>query len=117
LIEIPMVIVLSHRRPPTGPLGQRRDLNSTPLLYILDLLLPIVGFGQKGAFNPRGWEQTRRGPGQRVLGGQAPGVSAETLHAIASGVRRPDADCTVMLSADRVPASSRRRPRLTALLS
>ncbi|MFC8094334.1 hypothetical protein [Streptomyces sp. NPDC057301] len=28
-----------------------------PLLYTLDLLLPVVGFGQQQAFNPQGWQQ------------------------------------------------------------
>ncbi|MFJ8637085.1 hypothetical protein [Streptomyces sp. NPDC093568] len=28
-----------------------------PLLYTLDLLLPVVGFGQQQAFNPLGWQQ------------------------------------------------------------
>ncbi|MGW3118610.1 hypothetical protein ACWDBW_15975 [Streptomyces sp. NPDC001107] len=28
-----------------------------PLLYTLDLLLPVVGFGQQQAFNPHGWQQ------------------------------------------------------------
>ncbi|MGV9991620.1 hypothetical protein [Streptomyces sp. NPDC003374] len=28
-----------------------------PLLYSLDLLLPVVGFGQQQAFNPLGWQQ------------------------------------------------------------
>jgi hypothetical protein len=26
-------------------------------LYTLDLLLPVVGFGQQQAFNPQGWQQ------------------------------------------------------------
>ncbi|MFC9972334.1 hypothetical protein ACFVH6_15760 [Spirillospora sp. NPDC127200] len=28
-----------------------------PFLYALDLLLPVVGFGQEGAFHARGWQQ------------------------------------------------------------
>ncbi|MFD7282320.1 hypothetical protein ACFV80_36180 [Streptomyces sp. NPDC059862] len=28
-----------------------------PFLYSVDLLLPVVGFGQEGAFNPHGWQQ------------------------------------------------------------
>lgn len=28
-----------------------------PFLYTLDLLLPVVGFGQQQAFNPQGWQQ------------------------------------------------------------
>jgi hypothetical protein len=33
--------------------GQAPEFNS--LLYTLDLLIPIAGFGQKAAFNPTGW--------------------------------------------------------------
>jgi len=39
-----------------APVRQGQTPEFSPLLYTLDLLLPIVGFGQKGAFNPRGWE-------------------------------------------------------------
>ena len=41
---------------PPAPLGQGPGPEFNPLLYTLDLLLPIVGFGQKGGFDPRGWE-------------------------------------------------------------
>src|SRR5438046_730476 len=34
---------------PPDPLGQGHGPEFNPLLYTLDLLLPIVGFGQKGA--------------------------------------------------------------------
>src|SRR6266851_2573044 len=39
-----------------APLNRGQAPEFTPLLYTLDLLLPIAGFGQKGAFNPHGWQ-------------------------------------------------------------
>jgi uncharacterized protein YjbI with pentapeptide repeats len=37
-----------------APLGQAPQFS--PFLYTLDLLVPLVGFGQKSAFNPVGWQ-------------------------------------------------------------
>jgi len=42
-----------HRPAPLNP-SQAPEFN--PFLYTLDLLVPIVGFGQKDAFNPHGWQ-------------------------------------------------------------
>lgn len=53
LLIIGTVAFAAH---PPAPLGQGSGPEFNPLLYTLDLLLPIVGFGQKGAFDPRGWE-------------------------------------------------------------
>lgn len=39
-----------------APLDHGPAPEFNPFLYTLDLLVPIVGFGQKGAFNPRGWQ-------------------------------------------------------------
>jgi hypothetical protein len=39
-----------------APLDRGQPPEFNPLLYMPDLLLPIAGFGQKDAFNPRGWE-------------------------------------------------------------
>ncbi|GHA97709.1 membrane-associated oxidoreductase [Streptomyces chryseus] len=44
---------LEHPRP-LKP-GEAPDFN--PVFYTLDLLLPIIGFGQEGAFAPQGWYQ------------------------------------------------------------
>ncbi len=38
-----------------APLDRGQAPEFSPVLYTLDLLLPIVGFGQRGAFNPMGW--------------------------------------------------------------
>ncbi|MET8168520.1 hypothetical protein ABZT34_30430 [Streptomyces sp. NPDC005329] len=35
----------------------RRSPALNPLLYILDLLLPVADFGQHNAFHPTGWQQ------------------------------------------------------------
>lgn len=64
-LEIPMVIILSH---------------------LSNLRLPIAPWERRR--QPYGPAQRQHRPDQRFLGGQAPGVSGETLHAIASGVRR-----------------------------
>ena len=42
-----------HHPAPLDP-NQAPEFNL--FLYTLDLLVPIVGFGQKDAFNPRGWQ-------------------------------------------------------------
>ncbi|MFC6882316.1 MULTISPECIES: membrane-associated oxidoreductase [Actinomadura] len=43
-----------HRPQPLKP-GEAPDFN--PVFYTLDLLLPIIDFGQEKAFKPRGWHQ------------------------------------------------------------
>ena len=40
---------------PPAPLDRAQSPEFSPLLYTLDLLIPIAGFGQRGAFTPRGW--------------------------------------------------------------
>ena len=40
-----------------APLDAGQAPEFSPFLYTLDLLVPIVGFGQKGAFNATGWQQ------------------------------------------------------------
>jgi hypothetical protein len=42
---------------PPAPLNDAQSPVFSPFLYALDLLIPLVGFGQRDAFNPRGWEQ------------------------------------------------------------
>ncbi|GAA4618921.1 hypothetical protein GCM10023195_85350 [Actinoallomurus liliacearum] len=44
----------AHHPPPLKA-GEAPPFN--PVLYTLDLLLPIVGFGQESAYAPRGWQQ------------------------------------------------------------
>ncbi|MEV5707341.1 hypothetical protein [Actinoallomurus sp. NPDC052274] len=41
--------------PPPLKVGEAPPFN--PVLYTLDLLLPIIGFGQESAYAPRGWQQ------------------------------------------------------------
>jgi len=48
-----LAFALHHPRPLKS--GEAPDFN--PVFYTLDLLLPIVGFGQEGAFAPRGGYQ------------------------------------------------------------
>ncbi|MFK0254697.1 membrane-associated oxidoreductase [Streptomyces sp. NPDC090445] len=43
------------RPPPPLKAGEAPEFN--PVFYTLDLLLPIIGFGQEQAFAPRGWGQ------------------------------------------------------------
>lgn len=43
------------KHPP--PLSHGNAPDFSPALYTLDLLLPIVSFGQETAFNPHGWQQ------------------------------------------------------------
>jgi hypothetical protein len=40
-----------------APLNPDEAPEFNPFLYTLDLLTPLIGFGQKDAFNPRGWQQ------------------------------------------------------------
>ena len=53
LLLISTVAFGIHHPAPLDP-SQAPEYN--PFLYTLDLLVPIVGFGQKGAFNPHGWQ-------------------------------------------------------------
>ncbi|EFL24919.1 putative membrane protein [Streptomyces himastatinicus ATCC 53653] len=48
-----LAFALHHPRPLKS--GEAPDFN--PVFYTLDLLLPIIGFGQEAAFAPRGWYQ------------------------------------------------------------
>ncbi|MEV7420075.1 membrane-associated oxidoreductase [Streptomyces sp. NPDC089919] len=43
-----------HTPPPLKP-GEAPQFN--PVFYTLDLLLPVIGFGQEAAFAPAGWQQ------------------------------------------------------------
>jgi hypothetical protein len=40
-----------------APLKPAEAPEFNPALYALDLLLPIISFGQEGAFDPHGWQQ------------------------------------------------------------
>lgn len=48
-------VVFGAHHPPPAHRGEGPGFN--PLLYTLDLLLPIIDFGQQGAFDPSGGEQ------------------------------------------------------------
>lgn len=48
-------VAFAVREPPAGKPSEAPPFNS--LLYGLDLLLPVVSFGQEGAFRPEGWQQ------------------------------------------------------------
>ncbi|MBL1080874.1 membrane-associated oxidoreductase [Streptomyces actinomycinicus] len=48
-------LAFALHRPPALKPGEAPEFN--PLVYALDLLLPIIDFGQEGAFAPRGWYQ------------------------------------------------------------
>jgi hypothetical protein len=54
LLLVGVIAFGAHHPPPLKP-GEAPPFN--PVLYTLDLLLPIIGFGQEGAFGPRGWQQ------------------------------------------------------------
>ncbi|GAB3989472.1 oxidoreductase [Actinoallomurus acanthiterrae] len=49
------VVAFGAHHPPPLKAGEAPPFN--PLLYTLDLLLPVIGFGQEDAFGPRGWQQ------------------------------------------------------------
>jgi hypothetical protein len=51
LLAIGTSAFAAHR---PAPLGQAPQFS--PFLYTLDLLVRLVGFGQKSAFNPVGWQ-------------------------------------------------------------
>ncbi|MFD7610337.1 membrane-associated oxidoreductase [Streptomyces sp. NPDC059828] len=48
-------VAFALERPP--PLKADEAPGFNPVFFTLDLLLPIIGFGQEGAFAPQGWHQ------------------------------------------------------------
>jgi hypothetical protein len=48
-------VAFSARHP--APLKDDEAPDFNPLLYALDLLIPIIDLGQENRFNPRGWQQ------------------------------------------------------------
>ncbi|MER7761036.1 membrane-associated oxidoreductase [Streptomyces sp. NPDC097619] len=48
-------LAFAFRHPAPLKAGEAPEFN--PLFYTLDLMLPIIGFGQEGAFAPTGWQQ------------------------------------------------------------
>jgi hypothetical protein len=48
-------VVYGLHRPAPLKAGEAPDFN--PVFYTLDLLVPVISFGQEGAFGPRGWYQ------------------------------------------------------------
>ncbi|GGT05874.1 membrane-associated oxidoreductase [Streptomyces chromofuscus] len=48
-------VVYALRHPPALKPAEAPDFN--PVFYTLDLLLPVISFGQESAFAPRGWYQ------------------------------------------------------------
>ncbi|MEV8316406.1 membrane-associated oxidoreductase [Streptomyces sp. NPDC059900] len=48
-------LAFALQRPPALKSDEAPDFN--PVFYTLDLLLPIIGFGQEAAFAPQGWYQ------------------------------------------------------------
>ncbi|MFD6289562.1 hypothetical protein [Streptomyces sp. NPDC060205] len=48
-------VAFAVHHPRAAKLPEAPEFN--PFLYALDLLLPVVSFGQEGAFNPGGWQQ------------------------------------------------------------
>ncbi|MFF5044725.1 MULTISPECIES: hypothetical protein [Streptomyces] len=55
LLLIAGTCAFAVHHPPAAKPAEAPPFN--PLLYTLDLLLPVVGFGQQQAFNPQGWQQ------------------------------------------------------------
>ncbi|MFI2436135.1 membrane-associated oxidoreductase [Streptomyces sp. NPDC018693] len=55
LLAVGSVAFAVHHPAPLKP-GEAPPFN--PVFYTLDLLLPVISFGQEGAFAPRGWYQT-----------------------------------------------------------
>ncbi|MCC2271305.1 membrane-associated oxidoreductase [Streptomyces sp. CT1-17] len=49
-------LVYGLHHPPALKPDEAPDFN--PVFYTLDLLLPVISFGQEAAFSPRGWYQT-----------------------------------------------------------
>lgn len=54
LLAVGSVAYGLHHPPPLKP-SEAPDFN--PVFYTLDLLLPVISFGQESAFAPRGWYQ------------------------------------------------------------
>ncbi|MFI9155834.1 membrane-associated oxidoreductase [Streptomyces sp. NPDC053367] len=54
LLAVGSVVYGLHRPAPLKA-GEAPDFN--PVFYTLDLLVPVISFGQEGAFGPRGWYQ------------------------------------------------------------
>lgn len=48
-------VAFAVRTPPPLKAGEAPEFN--PVFYTLDLLLPVIGFGQEAAFAPGGWQQ------------------------------------------------------------
>jgi hypothetical protein len=48
-------VVYGLRPPRALKAGEAPEFN--PVFYTLDLLVPVISFGQEGAFGPRGWYQ------------------------------------------------------------
>jgi hypothetical protein len=55
LLAVGSVTYGLHHPPPLQP-SEAPEFN--PVFYTLDLLLPVISFGQESAFAPRGWYQT-----------------------------------------------------------
>ncbi|MGW6565711.1 membrane-associated oxidoreductase [Streptomyces sp. NPDC054975] len=49
---------LAHGLHPPRPLKPSEAPEFSPVFFTLDLLLPVISFGQEGAFAPTGWYQT-----------------------------------------------------------
>ncbi|ARF76437.1 membrane-associated oxidoreductase [Streptomyces griseus] len=57
LFSLLLVGTVAYATRHPGPLKEDEAPPFSPLFYTLDLLLPIVDFGQEKAFNPQGWYQ------------------------------------------------------------
>ena len=55
LLAVGSVVYAGHHPPALKP-DEAPDFD--PVFYTLDLLLPVISFGQEGAFAPTGWYQT-----------------------------------------------------------
>ncbi|MER5195562.1 membrane-associated oxidoreductase [Streptomyces sp. NPDC002755] len=55
LLAVGSIAYAGHHPPPLKA-GEAPDFN--PVFYTLDLLLPVISFGQESAFAPRGWYQS-----------------------------------------------------------
>ena len=57
LLALLSIGTLAYGLHPPTPAELGKGPNFSPLIYTLDLLLPFIDFGQKGAFNPTGLYQ------------------------------------------------------------
>ncbi|MFC5247169.1 membrane-associated oxidoreductase [Streptomyces nigrescens] len=57
LLALLLTGALAFALHPPRPLKTDEAPDFNPFFYTLDLLMPIIGFGQEGAFAPRGWYQ------------------------------------------------------------